>query len=269
VVITNPRDSEILQGDVIITADVSDNYGIANVEFYIGGILEFTDDRPDYSWFWDTTNGFYPDGQYTLKIIATDLSENVAIDEITVTLDNIIIPPSIVRTRVTPSSVTTATGESTEVLFIIELTDPEHRLESITIDLSHIGGSSSQPMYDDGSHGDEVAGDLVYSIEATISSNVLEGEKSMTIIITHYQGTIIETTVTLDVFSPPPDDVSEAGLSDIQIDWDFWLLPLILLILVGVVLGALALVSKRHRPSDAVEVVPLEQTRYYPIEDEF
>lgn len=269
VVITNPLDTDILQGDVIITADVSDNYGIANVEFYIDGILEFTDDTPDYSWLWDTTNGFYPDGQYSLKIIAIDLSENVAIDEITVTLDNEIIPPSIVRTRVTPSSVTITTGETTNVLFIIEVTDPENRLESITIDLSPIDGSSSQPMYDDGSHGDEVAGDYVYSLEATISSNILEGEKSMTIIITYYQDTTIETSVNLDVFSPPPDEVSETGSSNIQLDWDFWLLPLILLVLVGAVLGALALVSKRNRPGEAVEVVPLEQTRYNPIEDEF
>jgi hypothetical protein len=258
-IITYPQDNEILNGDILITADVTDNYGIAKVEFYIDNILKFTGDAPDYYWLWDSANENYPDGQYTIKIEATDLRGNEATDVITVVLDNVVISPSIFKSKANPDSVTS--GESTDVLFIVEVSDPEDRLERITIDLASIGGSSTQKMYDDGRHGDEDAGDQVYSFETTVPTGISEGEKSITITITHSSDETIETSVTIYV-DPPNDD----GVSDVMSFIEgpyFWLLLIIIIIIFGVAAGAMALVNKRRRPiSDAIEVVPLDETDY-------
>jgi hypothetical protein len=254
--ITSPIDTEILNGNVLITADISDDIGIAKVEFYIDDKLKFTDIIPDYSWLWDTANGQYPDDQYSIKIIAIDLSDNEARDEITVTLDNEIIAPSIVLARANPSSV--PSGEFTEVLFIIKIDDPENRLDEVAIDLSAIDGSSDQRMYDDGSHGDIETGDYIYSYTATISSNVLPGVKSLSISITYAQGMTIETTVRLSVTPQNPVEASDGMSSAEQEQMFLWLLSIVSVVIVIVVLVAFALVIRRRRPGNAVEVYPLD-----------
>jgi hypothetical protein len=258
-IITYPQDDEVLNGDILITADVSDNYGIAKVEFYIDNILKFTGAAPDYYWLWDSANGNYPDGQYTIKVLATDLRGNEASDLVTVTLDNVVIPPSIFKTRVNPDTVTS--GESADVLFTVEISDPENRLERITIDIASLGGSAIQKMYDDGRNGDEDAGDHVYSFEATVPSEISEGEKSITIIITYDSGETIETSVILYIDSAKADRVSDV-MSFIEGPY-FWLFIIIIIAIFWVAAGVVAISNKRHRSfSDAIEVVPLDDSDY-------
>ena len=48
-------------------------------------------------------------------------------------------------------------------LFTAQVVDPNEDLSSVVIDLSPLGGSSSQAMYDDGTNGDIIAGDGIYS----------------------------------------------------------------------------------------------------------
>ncbi len=54
-------------------------------------------------------------------------------------------------------------------------TGPAGTISSVTVNLQGIGGSLTQPMYDDGTHGDAVAGDGVYSYNATVSSTTGAG----------------------------------------------------------------------------------------------
>ncbi len=42
---------------------------------------------------------------------------------------------------------------------------------AVTVDLSAVGGSATQPLYDDGTHGDTTAGDNVFNLTATIGGN--------------------------------------------------------------------------------------------------
>ncbi len=42
---------------------------------------------------------------------------------------------------------------------------------AVTVDLSGVGGSSTQPLYDDGTHGDTAAGDNVFNYSATVAGN--------------------------------------------------------------------------------------------------
>ena len=69
--------------------------------------------------------------------------------------------PSVPLTRADPNRV--SNNEYTDVLLTAYVTDPDNNVMSVVIDLSSIGESESQTMYDDGSHGDVTAGDGTYS----------------------------------------------------------------------------------------------------------
>jgi hypothetical protein len=259
--ITSPKDGDTLNGDVLLETDVKDDYAIAKVEFYINDELLFTDDSPNYYWLWDTTLARFPDGQYTIKIVAFDLSGNEASDEITIMLDNVIIYPSIISTRVTPNTV--MGGGNSKVLFTLQVNDPEDRLEKATIDLNNIGGSSRQIMYDDGSHGDKYSGDSVYSFEATVPDDIIAGERIIDITITHTNGMTIETSIALFINSPTTDESTELVLNNNEII--FWLSLIIVVALISTGVGALVMVNNRRRSRssrDAVEVLPLDELYY-------
>src|SRR5439155_12055158 len=49
----------------------------------------------------------------------------------------------------------------------------------VIVNLSAIGGSSSQPFYDDGTHGDVAAGDAMFSFQTTIAGGTSPGTKSL------------------------------------------------------------------------------------------
>ncbi|MEE9150397.1 MAG: Ig-like domain-containing protein, partial [Thermoplasmata archaeon] len=263
--ITKPDDGEEnLKGEVLITVDAWDDSGIDKVEFYINNKFKFTDDTPSYSWLWNTADGHYPDDQYTIKIVVIDTSGNEDSDEITVTLDNEIIEPSFVKKRVTPNSV--MTGESTEVLFTVEVNDPENLIVSIIIDLSPIDGSSHQYMYDDGSHGDEDDGDNVYSFKATVPSDISEGDKSLSITLSYSEDGSIETSKTLYVIASDGGDTPDEGSNDEEDEERnmFWSLFMVFLIILAVIVSLMVAAFKRRRPKSEVQVVaPLYQTGYY------
>ena len=50
---------------------------------------------------------------------------------------------------------------------------------SVTGDLSEIGGSATQPFYDDGTHGDVAAGNNVFSFGTTVAAATTPGAKSL------------------------------------------------------------------------------------------
>ena len=150
------------------------------------------------------------------------------------------------------------------MLFTVEVSDPENRLESIVIDLSPIGGSSYQSMYDDGSHGDEDAEDNVYSFIEFVPSEISEGEKSLDITITYGQGESVETSITLDVNPQEQDGELDDGPSDGEKEEDnLWLILLLIAVFGAAVLGAVGLAVKRRRPRNEVFVAPLYKTGYY------
>lgn len=259
-IITDPTNDDILKGDVLITVDASDDYGIAEVEFYINDVFKFKDTAPEYSWLWDTTDGHYPDGQYSIKIRVKDLSGNEDSDEVIVTLDNEIIPPQIVKKRVTPNSINS--GDSAELLFTVKVNDPENRIESIIIDLSPIGGSSNQKMYDDASHGDEDADNHVYSFMATVPSQTDVGEKSMAVTIIYSDEGSIESSITLYIIPQEGDEASDDGSSD---DGQGQYLLLLLLLAISALAAVVSIVMalRKRRPKNEVVVVPLYQPGYH------
>ena len=70
---------------------------------------------------------------------------------------------------------------------------------AVTADLSSIGGSGFQQFFDDGSHGDAVAGDNVFSFQATVSIATAPGGKGLPVSITDAQARSGSTTISLTV----------------------------------------------------------------------
>jgi N-acetylneuraminic acid mutarotase len=86
VTITYPASGATVSWIVGITANASDNIGVAKVEFYVNSVLAFTDATPPYRYDWNTVT--VAEGPAVLKAVAYDASGNTGEDSITVTVDN-------------------------------------------------------------------------------------------------------------------------------------------------------------------------------------
>ncbi|MEW6379250.1 MAG: hypothetical protein AB1611_06550 [bacterium] len=103
--------------------------------------------------------------------------------------------PAVSEARAVPQAV--MVGQNTTITAYAF--DTDNNLASVTIDLSSILGSSSQVMYDDGTHGDSLAIDHVYSITVTIQAGVSAGVKQLTITAQDAAGRQDQTQVSLEV----------------------------------------------------------------------
>lgn len=86
--VTSPTGGSTVDGTVTVTADASDDNGVQQVEFFVGGssIGVDTDGADGWSAHWDTTS--YADGDHTIGATATDTAGQTADDSITVTVAN-------------------------------------------------------------------------------------------------------------------------------------------------------------------------------------
>ncbi|MDQ3918921.1 MAG: Ig-like domain repeat protein, partial [Acidobacteriota bacterium] len=73
---------------------------------------------------------------------------------------------------------------------------------TVNANLTSIGGSATQQFYDDGTNGDAIAGDNVFSFQATVAPNITTGAKSIVATITDAQARIATAPITLTVQSP-------------------------------------------------------------------
>jgi predicted extracellular nuclease len=84
---------------------------------------------------------------------------------------------------------------------------------SVTANLGAIGGSTTQPFFDNGTNGDMTAGDNVFSFDATVPSGTATGAKSLPVTITDAQSRSGSASISLTVLSPPLPihDIQGAG----------------------------------------------------------
>ncbi|MEK6301176.1 MAG: C25 family cysteine peptidase [Acidobacteriota bacterium] len=75
---------------------------------------------------------------------------------------------------------------------------------AVTGDLGAIGGSATQPFFDDGTNGDVTIGNNVFSFQATVAPATTIGMKSLPITITDAQTRTGNTTIQLTVTSATP-----------------------------------------------------------------
>ena len=84
--ITYPTGGEHVRGNITVTVSASDPYEVDRVEFYVNGVLVFTDYEAPYEYEWNTTD--YPDGNYTIRVMAYDVSGNGVEKSVDVIVDN-------------------------------------------------------------------------------------------------------------------------------------------------------------------------------------
>ena len=99
--------------------------------------------------------------------------------------------------------------------------NPASSALSVVVDLSSIGGSATQPFYDDGINGgDAQAGDGLFSYTATIPYPTPGGAKALTVKVSDAQGRQTQSTLSLEVLASTnpagfaegqPDNVSAGG----------------------------------------------------------
>ena len=75
---------------------------------------------------------------------------------------------------------------------------------TVTVDLSPIGGSATQTFYDDGSNGDLISGNNVFTYHATVALGTTAGAKSLPFTISDAESRLGNGTIALTVQEPPP-----------------------------------------------------------------
>jgi len=93
VAITNPVQNEFVKAAVSIEATVTvpDGYNIGTVEFYIDSTLLGEDSSPvppSYDYDWNTSSGGYPNGSYTVWILASNTAGAKTKEKVSVIVSN-------------------------------------------------------------------------------------------------------------------------------------------------------------------------------------
>ncbi|MFY0522722.1 Ig-like domain-containing protein [Archangium gephyra] len=119
VVLTAPANGAVVTRTVTLTAEASDDFGVAAVDFFDGETLIGTDTAEPFSVSWNSKNG--PNGSRVLTARARDLAGNVSSSApVTVTASNDLSVPVVTLTSPTAGSRLTR-----HVEFAADATDPE------------------------------------------------------------------------------------------------------------------------------------------------
>ncbi len=101
-----------------------------------------------------------------------------------------------------PSSVAEG-GTSLLTVLVNPGTSPVSTGIVVTGDLSSIGGSATEPFFDDGTNGDATANNGTFSFSAIVAINAAPGAKTLAIVITDAQGRTGKASIALTVTAAP------------------------------------------------------------------
>jgi predicted extracellular nuclease len=114
---------------------------------------------------------------------------------------------SIVPNPLNPSGTGLATPSDLfigdDVLLTVTATPGASPINSVVIDLTSIGGSATQPLFDDGTNGDATANDSVFNLATTVAAGATLGSKLLPVTITDTDARIGTTTIGLTVSATP------------------------------------------------------------------
>jgi hypothetical protein len=77
VFIDSPSGGAVVTDSVVVSAEATDNVGVAKVEFYLDDVLQATDPTSPYQWAWDAAT--VSDGSHVLQAKAYDAAGNVGV----------------------------------------------------------------------------------------------------------------------------------------------------------------------------------------------
>jgi hypothetical protein len=196
-----------LGGTIEFDATASDANGIAYVQFYLNGILQFTDYSAPYEWALDTT--LLSDGEHTVTVIADDTRGNDRQITINFTVDN--SGPSI--TVNSPADLSSFEGPSSVV--VLATVSDSAGLDTIL--LRYYTGVSwiEVPMLPSGNQYQETIPSLSPgdSVQAYVFANDTLGNEASSTAFTYY---IVDTTApSLSVILDP---IVSVYAGDVEVD---------------------------------------------------
>jgi len=108
--------------------------------------------------------------------------------------------PTAPKLTAAASPASVVTGETTLLTAtIVPGANPTSSGLNATVDLSGLGGSATQALYDDGTHGDAVAGDLTFSYRLTIANGTAGGNRTLAFSASDAEGRSASGSATLGV----------------------------------------------------------------------
>jgi hypothetical protein len=141
-------------------------------------------------------------GPKSLPVTITDAQSRTGDASILLTVTFVSTSPAGVGTA-NPNSL--QAGNTTLLTVSVTLgTNPVSTALGVVGDRGSIGGAGSQPFFDDGTHGDAVAGDNVFSFQAAVASGTTPGAKSLPVTVTDAQARTSSAAISLTVQPPPP-----------------------------------------------------------------
>jgi predicted extracellular nuclease len=123
--------------------------------------------------------------------------------------------PFVATATASPS--TLFTGDQTSLT--VEVTSPADVVSSgitVSADLSSIGGSNPQILYNDGTHGDATAGDNTFSFDITVSADTTTGTKSLPFTVSDDNGRSGSAAIGLTVYAILPIGAVNGSVADTE-----------------------------------------------------
>lgn len=145
-----------------------------------------------------TTSG----SPFTFTMQVMDSASATATKDFTIAVKAASTPPTAAGTT-SPASVQ-AGNATTLTVTVTPGANPTSTGIGVTVDLSSIGGPSSQQLFDDGLHNDGVTNDNVFGFTATVGNGTSFGGKTLPVTITDGQSRTGTASISLTVLPPPP-----------------------------------------------------------------
>ncbi|GEM_PF-3246471 len=146
-------------------------------------------------------------GDVDVVVTATDNEGAASSANLPLTVKSNIVPV-LANAAATPAS--TRAGRT--VTFTVEASD-DGMVASVTIDLSPMGATATEALYDDGTHGDAIAGDGTWTLDFTLPGSQTDGNYTLTLTATDDAGDASSTQVDLWVVPNVPPAVSNEQVS--------------------------------------------------------
>ncbi len=194
---TNPASSGLA-----VTADLSSIGGSATQAFFDDGSNGDITPGDNIFTYQATVSPGNSLGPKSIAVTITDAQSRTGNATINLTVTASSTPPSGVGAA-SPASLM-AGNPTLLTVTAASGTNPPSSNIAVTANLSAIGGSSSQQLFDDGTNGDATAGDGIFSFLANVSSGTGAGAKSLAFTVSDDQARSSNGAIALTIQPPPP-----------------------------------------------------------------
>jgi len=184
--------------DVLVTAtddpysrsDTSDGFGDFRIDVRAGTFNIMA-----------TADGYDDNDVFTGITVSQGSGREIFLEMVRVNVD-----PEVMDFTIEPA--TAIPNGRSLILIMAEVEDMNgaEDIESVTVDLSKVGGSGAQVLYDTGTRGDMVADDGTYSYETVVADGTPEGDYKITVTVTDSLDATDTDTFTLKVEKADDDD---------------------------------------------------------------